>query len=264
MSRNLLLPVILAGAVGIPFLASQDSENWPSSDGNQLPGNGSPTFPNSYIFQNSSTSDTVATQLPLAQVSLVPRAAGQIVDFGGRSEVILPGNEFGPDTSAMPLAFMPVTDLSQVFRFDATVEWIKNRWDRVSIFSAEPGITAYRCDLVTGVNRSDIHGCITYFINSRQGVERISFRGWSGDAQPFVEFCVRSFKLKQETSQVLGLYVNRSWGRTRGALILQNPTIARHDNPNQTVAIYLEACSDLGKTEISQEMRQAVEAFKQK
>jgi hypothetical protein len=263
MNRHLFWPFLLVAAFGLPILMTEDAND----------GRGSPiqdpqitkqTLNNpQFFFPVSSVQNANQMQLPTANaLSPSAQASATWMDLNGQSNITLPGSQLGPDLSAIPMVFAPVSDFGEVFRFDATIDWVKSRWDRVSIFQAEPGITAYRCDFVSGVNRSDIHGCITYFFDRRQEVARISFRGWTGDAKTFTEFCKGRFSLVERSSNAVGLFTRANWSRTLGALILENPPVARHDNPNQSLAIFLEVCPPQGSTSISAEMQAAIEALK--
>jgi hypothetical protein len=259
MSRNFILPIILAGAVGIPFLASQDGTDLQNQHGMAWDETGSHPLANSSYANNTLG---IPVQLPHGSPANQGNMGPQFINFNGRSQVILPGSASGPDLNAMPLAFVPVTDFGQVLRFDVDAAWIKSRWERVSIFSAESGTTAYRCDLVTGVNPGDLHGCITYYLDSTNRVQKLSFRGWTGEAEPIARFATEKFRLEKQPSSAIGVFVNKSWSKMLGALILQNPPIARHDNPNQNIAVFLEVNNPQVSVPISPQMQAAVAALR--
>ena len=61
----------------------------------------------------------------------------------------------------LPMAFHPVGDFDEVFRFDIYPGWVKNRWARVSTAPAQPKLSGMRVILVTGVNPTDLKGSLT-------------------------------------------------------------------------------------------------------
>ncbi|MEZ6092863.1 MAG: DUF6690 family protein [Pirellulaceae bacterium] len=246
MPRKLIMPLVVGGLIGLPFWMSAGDDN--QSDLSGLTG------------ANVVNQGGIPSYLPNSGIQ-VTGGLGQVVDFGGKPNVILPGNANGPDLNAMPLAFVPITNFGEVFSFDIAVPSIKQRWERVSIFEAPNNVTAYRVDLVTGVNRTDVYGCLTYYVGSSGKIDKVDFRGWTGDVQPFVDFATSSFNLKKVNSRSLGAYLNASWGSTVGALLLQNPPIIRQDNPNQSVAIFLEVCRPGAGGKISDELKRAIQSF---
>lgn len=179
--------------------------------------------------------------------------------FGGQTNVILPGDANAPDMNAMPLAFVPVTNFAEVIRLDANSAWVKSRWDRISVFSTGDGLTAFRCDLVTGVNQGDLHGCLSYFFDRQDKVARISFRGWCGDPTPIRNFATTMWQLEPKNGQSSSVFLARSWRITRGALILQNAPIIRRDQPQEQVAVFFEVAAPDFREGIGREMCDAID-----
>ena len=138
-------------------------------------------------------------------------------------DLILPGTAAGPDFNAIPLEFMPVTNLNQIFRFDANPGWVRQRWERISTSTGMPGLTGLRVPLVTGVNTYDLFGSLTYYFDENQVPQKITFRGWTGNPDGLVNFVSNSFQFKKQPSASAGLYVAKNWRRTTGALYLQHP-----------------------------------------
>jgi len=52
-----------------------------------------------------------------------------------------------------------------------------SRWPRVSAGLAELQLQGYRVPLVSGTTANDLAGALTYYFNSRQQVQRITFQG---------------------------------------------------------------------------------------
>lgn len=76
--------------------------------------------------------------------------------------------------------------LAEVLRFDVSVEWITRRWSRVSTGLPHLQLQGYRVPLVTGGGVADVAGSLTYYFNAQQQVERITFRGTTGDPRVLV------------------------------------------------------------------------------
>lgn len=168
-----------------------------------------------------------------------------------RDNVIWPGNALGPDFNAVPLEFMPVTDLSEIFRFDANPAWVRQRWDRVSLSAGESGLSGLRVPLVTGVNASDLFGSLTYYFDSNQVAQKITFQGWTGNPNGLVQFVTKNYGFKNQPTTSAGLYVAKSWRKSTGALYMQHPNVIRSENVNQQVAILLEINNPDGSYELS-------------
>ncbi len=89
-------------------------------------------------------------------------------------------------SSASPTA-IPLAGLAEVLRFDVSLEWVMNRWPRVSAALAQIQLQGYRVPLVTGTAEDDLAGALTYYFNPRQEVQRITFHGTTGNARRLVE-----------------------------------------------------------------------------
>jgi hypothetical protein len=252
VTKNFLWPALLAGAIGIPYMASQDhgSTEWELQPALTNTDQQSQYFtqPNYQHPTASGYLQTSATGVPAVPLNL-----------DGQANVILPGDANSPDLNAMPLAFVPVANFAEVIRLDANSTWVKSRWDRISVFATGDGLTAFRCDLVTGMNQGDLHGCLTYFFDRQDKVAKISFRGWCGDPSPIKNFAITSWKLEPKDGKSSSVFVARSWRVTRGALILQNAPIIRRDQPHEQVAVFFEVAAPDFRDGISREMCEAIE-----
>lgn len=101
--------------------------------------------------------------------------------------VALPSDEqhvLGQNTSRVQSAPMP--SLDEVLRFDVTVDWVMRRWPRVSTGLPHLRLHGCRVPLVTGTAIGDVAGSLTYFFNARQQVQRITFRGTTGDPRVLI------------------------------------------------------------------------------
>ena len=128
-------------------------------------------------------------------------------DMMAAQTVILPGNEFGPDLTAKPLEFLPITDFSEIFRFNVTPNWVKGRWKRISTNPGEDGLQGMRVALVTGVNSWDLHGSLTYYFDNSKKCQRITFRGWTGDPSRFLNMLTQRFDFEAQETHLAGFYL---------------------------------------------------------
>lgn len=220
MNRSMFYPLVLAGALGMPVLLVND-QNQASLPMLQEPGQ----LPGGY------------PGLPIA----------------GPTTVYYPGNALGPDLNAQPLQFMPIQDLRQVFRFDWTPELITQRWERVSVIEEGGGLRGLRVAFVSGVNSTDIHGSLTFSFDTSQKLQRIGFRGWTGDPTAIVGLAQNGFQLQPRRSNLSGCYASSSWGRTTGVLLLKPPAVIRAELPQQRMAILLDLVNPQGNGQVSEE-----------
>jgi hypothetical protein len=252
VTKNFLWPALLAGVIGIPFMTSQDHG---SSEWEMQPALSTSDLASQYSLQPSYQYPTGPDFLQTSATS-VPALP---LNLNGQASVILPGDANSPDLNAMPLAFVPVANFAEVIRLDANSAWVKSRWERISVFTTGDGLTAFRCDLVTGVNQGDLHGCLTYFFDRQDKVAKISFRGWCGDPSPIKNFAITSWNLEPKDGKSTSVFVARSWRISRGALILQNAPIIRRDQPLEQVAVFFEVAAPDFRDGISREMCEAID-----
>jgi hypothetical protein len=173
-SRILGVPVLLGAAVAVPYLTTNGPDGlkkWLNSTESTLP-------------EEAPVSSTAPSQLPLDSA---PRG---------------PGFELYPLQT--PLEGNPSVSLEDVFRFDVTKEWVYERWARKSTALAELGLYGVRIPLVTGTQVDDLAGSLTYFFDSAGKVQRISFKGNTGDTTKIVMLAVQKYGLQQQTSAVVG------------------------------------------------------------
>ena len=171
---------------------------------------------------------------------------------------VLPGDGNGPYGNAIPLEFMPITNLGEIIRFDVSPEWVRQRWERASLTDGDIGLTGMRVPLVTGVNANDLFGSLTYYFDSQQTVQRITFQGWAGDPSRMVGFLTSSYGFKNQPTSAAGLYVTKRFGYSTGVLYMQHSNVIQRSNPTQQVAMMLEVNNPNGPYRLSQEVTAAV------
>ena len=180
-----------------------------------------------------------------------------VADPGATQTIILPGNQFGPDLTAAPLEFLPITDFSQVFRFDVSPNWVTSRWKRVSTSAADQGLHGMRVALVTGTNSWDLHGALTYYFDNQQQLQRITYRGWTGDASRLLHLLTQKFEFepRQASPSLAGFYVVQNRRRTTGGLLMKHAPVIRADHPTERLGIVMEINNPTSQRQLSDEFQ---------
>ena len=188
-----------------------------------------------------------------------PDFSGMTPDYGAAQTFVLPGNAHGPNLSAQPLEFLPVTNFEEIFRFDISQNWIKQRWKRVSTSPGDAGLHGLRVALITGTNSWDLHGSLTYYLDTSQRVQRITFRGWSGDATKLTNLLTQKYGFRPQQTHWAGFYIAQKKRTPTGGLLMQHPTVIQTDNPVQQIAIVLEINNPAGKSVLSRDFHSLIE-----
>ena len=71
--------------------------------------------------------------------------------------------------------------------------WIVRQWPRVSAGLGDLRLQGYRVPLVSGTAEDDLAGALTYYFNSQQQLERITFSGTTGDPRRLIRWVVDRF-----------------------------------------------------------------------
>jgi hypothetical protein len=175
---------------------------------------------------------------------------GMTPDYAKAETLVFPGDANGPDLTAAPMSFVPTMDLSSLFRFDITKNWITSRWDRVSTSPADRGLHGMRVALVTGTNSWDLHGSLTYFFDANHRVQRITYRGWTGDASRLLQILQQQHSLRPQPTHWAGLYLSK-----RSGLLMKHPAVIDKSNPVQQLAMVLEINNPQGNTSLSEDFQ---------
>jgi hypothetical protein len=139
-----------------------------------------------------------------------------------------------------PLAFGgpanvgPTPSLAEVLRFDVTVEWVMQRWPRVSTGLPYLQLQGYRVPLVTGTSMSDFAGSLTYYFNARQQVQRITFRGTSGDPSQMVALVTGRYQFVRRIANDPGVVFFEavdSSNRSVGTLKIRSAAVVKASQP---------------------------------
>jgi hypothetical protein len=117
----------------------------------------------------------------------------------------IPGN---PSTAFN--ATIPTPSMADVFNFDITIDWVMRQWPRVSTGLAHMQMQGYRVPLVTGTAPTDLAGSLTYYFNSRQQVQRITFHGTTGDASALAALLTNRYHFVRRLTNNPGLIIYES------------------------------------------------------
>lgn len=157
-----------------------------------------------------------AAAVPYAIVA-GPRALSGVRQIVADATSPVPAAELSPATSpAPPLLDLPapprtnsyaVVSLAEVFRFDATPDWIMRRWPRVSTGLADLQLQGYRVPLVTGTAETDLAGSLTYYFNAQQRVQRITFTGATGNISQLAGMLTTRFRMARRLTNDPSLIV---------------------------------------------------------
>lgn len=171
--RSFILLLALAAAVGIPFVTSRTSNmrheaaNWWLSGETEV----------------QPQAEEVAAEEPVK----IPSALDTL--------------------PALRPEGLPISDLAEIFNFDVTMPWILGRWPRVNTRLAELDLQGYRVPLVSGTREDDLAGSLTYYFNKKQQVERITFRGTTGDARKLVHLLATRHRFVRQMHDNPGLFL---------------------------------------------------------
>lgn len=178
LSRSLAVPTLLAASVAVPYVATN-----------------APEWRNQWNAPAAPSSDS---QQPIAAKS--PAAAQH--DAALSAPPVGPGATLYP--ARAPLEGTPTYSVAEVLRMDVTKEWVYQRWPRKSTALAELDLYGIRVPLVTGTQLSDIAGSLTYYFGADGRVQRISFRGLTGDTTQLVGLVTQRYGMQAQSALAVG------------------------------------------------------------
>jgi hypothetical protein len=218
-NRKFVLPVMLATAVGAPYLLT--SEDGPSALTQQITG----------MFSGSGTGDA-SSDAPWT-------ATGTSRDV--RSEYGYGAAAQHPHlASAEWLAGAPVRELREVIRFDIPPSWVTGRWPRVTTTLSETGLEGLRVPLVTGTQIDDLAGSLTYYVDHQHRVQRLTFEGFTGDDRRLVALATQDYGLQPQATLHAGMYA--AWWNAAPTSILRvaRAPVVSVASPHAQLQVFLE------------------------
>lgn len=178
MPRTTTAAVALAAAVGVPYAVDRSG------------------------FELNQLWPTAASSVP-AETSGHPQAT-----LGQPLPAPQPAAPENPTAviyqSPAPLEGIPTYSLVEVLRMDVTREWVYQRWARKSVGLGDPDLFGIRVPLVTGTRMHDLAGSLTYYFNRAGQVDRLAFRGRTGDTRQLVDLVTRHYGLQLQPTVVAG------------------------------------------------------------
>lgn len=210
------------------------------------------TLPTGMVVPSTIVNGSGLTPATLAGYTPAAGLPGFTPDYGAAQTFVFPGDANGPDLTAQPTDFIPVTNLAEIIRFDVYPNWVKNRWKRVSTNPGDAGLHGLRVAVVTGTNTWDLHGSLTYYFDVNQRAQRITFRGWTGDSSRLVNLLTSQFALKAQPTHWAGAYAaQNNRGVPTAGLLMQHPAVITRENPVQQVAMVMELNHPQGSFQLS-------------
>lgn len=216
LTRVIGPPLLLGAAVAVPYLAT----NGPDAAKN-------------YFGQVSSTSEKELAP-PELVLPEIPKA--EVWDPSPRG----PGHEIYPVST--PLEGIRGIPLEEVLRFDVTKEWVYERWARKSTALADLGLYGVRVPLVTGTQIHDLAGSLTYFFDGSGRVQRISFKGQTGDTTRIVMLVTQNYGLQPQVSAIAGqqLFQIKRGTDVFSELTTQPASVLWSSSPHDSFAVELD------------------------
>lgn len=148
--------------------------------------------------------------------------------------------------------------LEQVLRFGATPSWVMSYWSRVSRVHDDE-YWGLRVPLVTGTDLDDLAGSLTYYFDDQDVVQRIVFRGRTGDARKLTHLVQQVFRLRREPSTDGTLYVARWNGAPTSMLRVHLAPVVQARSVHSRFRVYLEVNRPRAYLRVSDEMERWAE-----
>ena len=171
----------------------------------------------------------------------------------------VPGMTTGAATFTEPV-YYAFASFNEFLRFDISPAWLKSRWPRVSHVPGENQLSGMRVALVSGPRPADIQGALTYYFDSRQRVQRIAFKGWTGDGGEIARF-FQQLGFERQRSKGAGLFTKSVWGKLQGALRLDHPVVSTNALPNQQLMVMFEWVNPESSLRLSQQTTSILNAI---
>lgn len=197
--------------------------------GSQATANNSQTTSNSASSETSqatSSSTTTTTGTP-AQTVATTRPVSTAVSTGPSGPAPVDGSR--------PIRF------EEVFRLDVNSAWLMARWPRVTTGLAELDLHGYRVSLLTGKREDDLAGALTYYYDKDQVIQKMTFRGVTGDPRRLVLFATSQYGLEREIVEdpALQVYRTKGLGKRGSELTVRPAQVIRADAPHERFEVEL-------------------------
>ncbi len=217
-TRTLAVPTLLAASVAVPYVATN-----------------APEWRTQWNAPANPATTTAASPFPLTAggATLRPTATLAAPPAG-------PGATLYPTPA--PLEGTPTHALAEVLRMDVTKEWVYQRWPRKSTALAELDLYGVRVPLVTGTQLYDIAGSLTYFFAADGRVQKISFRGRTGDTTQLVGLVTQRYGLQAQSTLAAGeqLFETRRGADVLSRLRTRPASVLWASSPHDSFSVELD------------------------
>lgn len=180
----------------------------------------------------SATSTTSATPVSSTNIGAPPPAPGtaRLISSKDSNNVKHP-----PVDGSKPIRF------EEVFRLDVNSAWLMARWPRVTTGLAELNLHGYRVSLLTGLKEDDLAGALTYYYDKEQVIQKMTFRGVTGDPRKLVLFCTSQYGLERQVvdDPALQVYRTKTSSLMASELRVRPATVIRADAPRERFEVDL-------------------------
>jgi hypothetical protein len=138
----------------------------------------------------------------------------------------------GPANAAVDDA--PVLGLDEVFRFDLSPTDVLARWPRVSTDLPQLQLHGYRVPLVSGTDSMALAGSLTYYFNPSQQVQRITFRGTTGDPRALIYLLTNRYHYARRPNNDPSRLVYEAANSSRqliGQVVIRSAPVVKQSDP---------------------------------
>ncbi len=218
VSRSLAIPTLLAASVAVPYVATN-----------------APTWRAQWSAAAPASAPTASGGQPLAfGPEAARRTAAMIAPPTGPGATLYP--------TPTPLEGTPTYSIAEVFRMDVTKEWVYQRWPRKSTALASLDMFGVRVPLVTGTQVYDLAGSLTYYFGADGRVQRLSFRGRTGDTTQIVMLAAQRYGLQPQPTVVAGeqLYQIRRGADVISSLHTRPAPVLWASSPHDSFSVELD------------------------
>jgi hypothetical protein len=138
------------------------------------------------------------------------------------------------------VAPVPISPLPDILRFDLTPAYVAQKWPRVSTTLSDLELSGMRASVVTGTSPQDLHGSVSYYFDRSQRTRRIVLHGFTGDAEPIVQFVQSMYRLQEYASVGERIFISHQDGQPLSLLRIRNAPVMAVDRPFAQQEIILE------------------------
>ena len=180
------------------------------------------------------------------QIRTNPPRSGATETAAGGHEVRSGAEPRLPTSSPVPtnlaIENAPILGLDEVFRFDLAPADVLRRWPRVSTDLPSLHLHGYRVPLVSGTEPTALAGALTYYFNPAQQVQRITFRGTTGDPRAIILLLTNRYHYARRPNNDPSRLVYESTNSSRqliGQVVIRSVPVVRASDPYKKYEIDL-------------------------